>query len=232
MKKISSGMAVLIFAFLVCVVSCANDSKPSSPGGGPTQVNQFHISLTNTPTQNITATATDTPTIYPTYTPTVMKGWTLTGFWHAELDTVCPDFGTRVYTSKSNITFRYALLETDTYDNGDRNSGSLTSPVIAVKSGQSLKFSSWSDTECSTGDDPGDCGYDYKIVYVSINGGTDWDRLVTLSDDPSWKEVEIPLAAYAGENAIFRFFFDTNDAEANDNPGWYIDDVRVETTTP
>lgn len=159
-----------------------------------------------------------------------MAGWSLSGLWHAELDTVCPDYTSRVYASKSNITFRYALLETDNYDTGLSNSGSLISPSIYIGSGKSLRFSSWSDTECQTASTT--CGYDEKTVHISINGGADWALLGQVFDNPAWSEIEFNLDAYAGQNALFRFSFDTIDLESNYYPGWYVDDARVETKTP
>jgi hypothetical protein len=74
---------------------------------------------------------------------------------------------------------------------------------------------------------------DIRKVYISIDGGMYWILLQNLTgSERSWYQVIIGLGAYAGQDAMFRFEFDSVDDYANDFRGWYVDDVMLIQATP
>ena len=119
------------------------------------------------------------------------------------------------------------------YDDGQPNSGSLTSPPISITSGgYFLRFYYRYQTE-TTGTD-----WDQRWVQISVDGGP-FINLKQLSDDPQMPETSswlrnkaIDLSAYSGHIIRIRFQFSTLDASANNYPGWGIDDFSITATPP
>jgi len=90
-----------------------------------------------------------------------------------------------------------------------------------LAAGSVLSFSSWEETE-------GSSGADLRNVYISVDNGSTWVLLANLfGTEDSWYAVKLDISAYAGKNAIFRFEFDSVDGYANDFRGWYVDDIAV-----
>jgi hypothetical protein len=91
--------------------------------------------------------------------------------------------------------------------------------------------------------------YDYGYVQVSEDGGETWDTLSNSNTvdeggfngnsgceigeqatcDPTWVEESFNLNAYAGKTVLVSFRYVTDGGVAED--GWWIDDVKVGTTT-
>ncbi len=171
---------------------------------------------------------------YPGYTDSVfnetvesgVNGWTATGLWHVEnASGNC----TNAYSGTSSWYYGKTAGACD-YDTGIANSGTLTSPTIALPAGSPslrLSFMYYYETE-STG-----TLYDKRIVQISTNGGASWSQLAQLSGDSmsAWILRTIDLSSYAGMNIQLRFSFDTIDAGSNNYKGWYIDDVRIDNST-
>jgi uncharacterized delta-60 repeat protein len=139
-------------------------------------------------------------------------GWSWNGLW---------------YMDGNAANYRRDGSEPSNYNTGTINSGSLVSPEFTVPDAAPvLSFSSYEDTECNG--IPG-CNYDVRQVYISTNGGLDWDLLWQSGNLAWWGfyEIAVDLADYAGQNVIIRFFFNTVDANNNNYEGWKIDWVSV-----
>jgi len=131
----------------------------------------------------------------------------------------------------------------------------LVSPAIALPAGQNpltLDFWNWQHMETRTGG----C-FDGGILEVSTNGGSTWTQVPDASlltdpyDGPISASFSNPLAgldawcgdnpqpylasqvdvsAYAGQTVQFRFRIGTDNSVSR--PGWYVDDVRVQSCDP
>ncbi len=119
------------------------------------------------------------------------------------------------------------------YDNGQPNSGSLTSPPISIPSpGYYLRFYYRYQTE-TTG-----TTWDQRWVQISVDGGN-FINLVQLADEPQMQETTswlrskaIDLSAYTGHIVRVRFQFSTLDASGNKYTGWGIDDFSISAVQP
>jgi len=152
-------------------------------------------------------------------------GWTADGFWH-----LVDDSDPYPNSHSPTHSWWYGQDATGNYDNGARNFGNLTSPIINLTTATSaeLTFWSWYDTEQSINPI-----YDNKSVLISKDGGSSWEHLLQIRDTKmTWNLEVINLSAYVGyEEVMVRFFFDSYDFAKNDYQGWYIDDVKVLTPT-
>lgn len=119
------------------------------------------------------------------------------------------------------------------YNDGHPNSGSLTSPPISITDiGYYLRFYYRYQTETQGKT------WDQRWVEISVDGGP-FINLMQAYDDPqipetaSWmRSKAINLSGYAGHIIRIRFQFTTFDAEANNYPGWGIDDFSITATPP
>ncbi len=107
--------------------------------------------------------------------------------------------------------------------------GTMVSKVIDVKKNTQLVFWSWHDNE----------------TYKGSKGQVDRRTVETSEDDfktildkveldnkkgkKAWETVTIKLDKSAGKKVKIRFTFDTIDAVNNTTPGWFIDDLKVQT---
>ena len=155
-----------------------------------------------------------------------VNGWTATGFWHQ-----VGAAGPCANSHSPSTSWYYGQAATCNYDNGLTNSGSLTSPTIALPANPGtakLFFYYYYETEpLSPQWSP--LAYDKRIIQISTDGGVTFTNLTQLSGDAmnTWQQKIIDLSAYAGQNVQVRFLFDTVDSAFNNFKGWYIDDVRV-----
>ncbi len=179
----------------------------------------------------LTVTAYDTGAATPTTSAnfaavaaTTPDGWFQFGFpfalWHHPADAASP--AGRVVSSPSPTAWWYGQDATGDYDTpGSANMAELSSPEFTVRPGQVLSFWSWEETENGV-------GFDVRDVEITTDGGGIWTPLQNLfGTEGTWYKVDIPLAAYAGQTAAFRFRFDTVDDVSNAFGGWWIDDVNV-----
>lgn len=68
---------------------------------------------------------------------------------------------------------------------------------------------------------------DTLSVEVSTNLGSSWTELATYTSGTlPWKQVRLPLSAYAGQASVLVRFRVTTNASANAD-GWHVDDVSV-----
>jgi hypothetical protein len=119
------------------------------------------------------------------------------------------------------------------YDNGQPNSGSLTSPPISIPNiGYILRFYYRYQTESSGKT------WDQRWVQISVDGGP-YVNLMELTDDPQMPETSswltnksIDLSPYSGHNVRIRFYFSTLDAVNNNYSGWGIDDFSIAASAP
>lgn len=159
-------------------------------------------------------------------------GWTMSDLWHIQDDSACIDPG---YHSPTHAA-AYNIEASCTYSTGVAVSGTLTTTAIALPDYDTLTYGSvelayWSYEETECGNFAG-CGWDVRTVEISDDGGATWDLLWHSnmgSLEGLWYERRIDVTAYAGQDVIFRFGFDSGDASFNDYAGWYIDDVQIVT---
>jgi hypothetical protein len=162
----------------------------------------------------VTAPYTDTMEIAGT-------GWTSSN-WVLVSDVNHTPDGTR--------SWKYDLNVLNGYDNGQPNSGYLTSPSISIPGGSTYYLRFWYQYETESPH----THWDQRWVQVSVNGGA-FTNLLQLSDDIAsyWlRSPVISLAAYAGKTIQVRFYFATLDSYRNNFEGWYIDDFTITTTPP
>jgi bacillopeptidase F len=103
----------------------------------------------------------------------------------------------------------------------------ITSPSIAmpVTGSAILAFSHWIDMEGTS------TLYDYGQVQISTDDGATWTNITPVTGGKygkrlqTWQNVEITLAAYAGQTVKIRFFFHSDSSSSY--AGWYVDDVYV-----
>lgn len=153
--------------------------------------------------------------------PTLPSDFIATGLWTVTAscapETSCGE--------PSQYHASFARTDTCTYDTGQRETGELTLPPIALDpeaTDAQLRFCSTLHTEIT---DYGDLGYD--IASVVINGQV--IELITESLSPT--EHTIDLSAWRGQTITVAFRFDTVDDQYNDYPGWRINSIRIEQTT-
>jgi len=147
------------------------------------------------------------------------------GMWH--LTTVGTD--PCATANSGNTSWYFGQESTCNYDDGQIARGSLVSqPIYVPETSPVLSFWSYEETECGDGG----CGYDFKYVFISANGGQSWTRIATLNHENEWYQVDLDLSAYAGQTVNIRFTFDTGDDYANDFHGWNVDDVSVTGAPP
>ncbi len=117
------------------------------------------------------------------------------------------------------------------YDTGFANGGAVFSPTIRIPATgvYELSFNYFLETEGSSF---------FDIAEVAIDGGSGFDTLLTSANGSLdetfglWDTVTADLSAYAGQDVILRFSFDTGDSVANANEGWYIDDIAITEFVP
>ena len=70
-----------------------------------------------------------------------------------------------------------------------------------------------------------DKDWDFWFVEVSTDGGTSWTVVFEgqVGQEGFWSELSADLSAYAGQNILIRFSFNTDDDESNNFLGWYLE---------
>ena len=130
--------------------------------------------------------------------------WTTTGLWDL----------TTGYSHSPSTSLTDSPL--GTYNDETLTSATLTTGVL-VPAGGTLSFWHRYDIES---------GWDYGYARVSGDGGA-WNTVGTYTGlQSAWTQVEIDLAAYAGQSVRVRFELDTDYSVTED--GWYVDDVVIE----
>ncbi|MBI2851085.1 MAG: helix-turn-helix domain-containing protein, partial [Chloroflexi bacterium] len=168
----------------------------------------------------------------------------------AGINTWGPPYSTEDLWHRSGIkshaggsSWRYANSSAGNYDTGmQANAGALaTKSPTTIGTDNKLSFWTWYDTEW-------DFWPDRKLVEISTDN-ISWQKIAWLAkfyppfpppdisqqdwaavkkvEDRLWTKVEVPLAAFAGQDVYLRFRFDTMDNIGNMGEGWYIDDVSI-----
>lgn len=144
-------------------------------------------------------------------------GWNATGLWHLNGDRA----------ASGNASFYYGISTApgtadNTYDTGDTNSGTLTSPAISLSGLDLAMLSFWTYWEGEG------CGYEHPIVQISVNGTQGPFKTIHESCSGTGSGlVQVNLTAYVGQVVHVRFLWATLDGVGNGYEGWYVDDVRV-----
>ena len=149
--------------------------------------------------------------------------WTTSGLWHAAINSSCasPNLG---FVS-ADTAFYYGQQASCNYNTGSANSGSLTSPIISdITANTALSFNYLREVESFNGN------FDISTVEVLGTSGASTVFSLNASDASAnqWlASGDIDLSAFTGQSIQIRFSFNTGDATANNQIGWFIDDVVV-----
>ena len=172
---------------------------------------------------NAPPTASDDGTLFYEDFETSYENWTMTGMWNPEnqADTC----GAQVIPFPSPFNAAYFGLDGTCNYNAGTVTGTLTlnNPIsLPLDSSAWLTLSSYEKTEnqCNS--------YDYRYVEISTNGGGSWITLGHLCTEGTWYTAGFDLSAYAGENILLRFRFDSIDNKANDYFGWMVDNIAIQ----
>ncbi len=185
---------------------------------------QFGVGTTNAGPPSIGRSGVITAPVTEDF-ETGATGWSATGFWN-----LLNDPGQAL---SGSWTWWYGTpagnFGAGSYEDGQTNTGSLTSPPIHIPStGFYLRY--WSNYETESDGDK----WDRRRVMISAAGGPFQD-LYQLSGelDNFWlKSPYLDLSAYAGQTIRVRFVFETLDARKNTYRGWRIDYLTINTTPP
>ena len=127
----------------------------------------------------------------------------------------------------SDTAWYYGKEPDRTYDTGNRNYGSITSPAIDLKDATEadLAFNYWRLVE-SYGSD-----YDVFKIEFSDDDGTTWETLKTISSTTASQKQWVSsgnLTIPTGSSLCkIRFSFDSIDNISNSYEGIYIDDIEI-----
>lgn len=141
-----------------------------------------------------------------------IPGWTSTGLWHK----VSP--ASNFPNSNSPIhAWWYGSEALGSYNTGT-NSGSLTSPLIALNDDHFLTFSTWEQTDefLDSMQVSVQVGVTQTVIYNGAENTDGWEHIGPLD-----------LSAFTGQSIRLIFEFNTFDDFTNDFRGWYVDDIRV-----
>jgi hypothetical protein len=133
-----------------------------------------------------------------------------------------------------------------------RNTGTLESPVLDLRGYTFGKLSFWTWWEIEGKNPKQGVGYDAMYIYASVSPYTSWSLLGYLNpyEDPApglnvsgeaytsggfdqpgiWVQHNYDLTQYAGNIVKLRFIFDTHDSHYNGFRGWFLDDIKIETS--
>lgn len=170
-------------------------------------------------------------TYFETFDSGAAEGWSANGLWHLVGDSPSPGQrvrGAQGYSSYP-FAFYYGIDASSSFDTGDANKGMLTSPPIAVESGRDVVLSWRTFYDGEAAYLPSWYDYDAADVYVSFDGGIDWQLVWSMDETQparTWAEASATFTA-GSDSMLVRFMFNTLDGGLNDYLGWLIDDVGV-----
>jgi hypothetical protein len=208
-----------------------NDYKGTLPGALCGSTPQFYFTALGDGGANAASPPNAPTNVYSTAVGTVATnnvatidfnsafpaGWVASGLWH--MSSSCPPTG----TACAGTSAAYYGQDTNcTFNTGVTNSGTLTSPSIALPSvppgGQiSLSFCSALVTENLGG---------YDEAEILVNG----NPVGAASESSDWTTVTVDLTSFAGQNITLGFRFDTVDGVNNNFRGWHVDNIVINAT--
>ena len=148
--------------------------------------------------------------------------WTATGLWHrARSSNGCL---TGIAPFPSN---KYAMWFGENigcmYQTNWAGDLQMVTPVHLPATANDAWLTLWSyeDTECFS------CGWDWRFVYLSDDGGQTWNWLGEGNLLWRWYQIGFDLTPWLGKDVLIRFRFDAVDIVANQYLGWVIDDVSI-----
>jgi hypothetical protein len=168
------------------------------------------------------------PVVVVSYDFQTDPGLSLSGLWHRTSACAAATAGHSL-----PMALYYGIDAQCDYDNGVENSGSATLPSISLAGVEPpilLNLSYFLETE-------GLAPFDAATVQLSVDGGAYQTVASNQANglplgDPSntWSSLAIDLSDHVDSTVQVRFSFDTDDAFANEFPGFYVDDVVIGTT--
>jgi len=153
--------------------------------------------------------------------------WSLEGMWHLDVESSTCQAGS--FPSGTHAMWYGQQMGWGCSYNGffwQFLHMSLTTPIPLPASGTStLRFESRSRIQ-------DDISWDTRTVEISPNGGTSWVEVFRDQlNYESWTRYAIDLTPYAGATIQVRFVFWVGDEIGNEELGWLVDDVVVESTS-
>ena len=128
--------------------------------------------------------------------------------------------------ANGSYSLYYGNPTTGTYDNGVVNSGTATSPAIALSADKKAGAYFMVYLDIEVGNSIMDA---LKLqVIVGTNASTVWEK--DVGQQPylrQWIPIAVDLSAYAGSTIQLRFDFNTSDKVSNLGEGVYIDDFTI-----
>lgn len=156
------------------------------------------------------------------------QNWTGTLMWHHTKSTVGLN---QTYVWLFNDSFPGSAVVGNNINDINVGGGDLTSPPINIPNdGKTyyLHFDYYYETESFFS------YYDQRWVQISVNGGP-FENVWQGSLDAALADLTsqaINLSAYAGKTIRIRFHMDIVDAFYLEGFGWFVDNVKINTTTP
>lgn len=153
-------------------------------------------------------------------------GWSMDGLWDPVDDTSTCGSQAAPFPSR-NVAAWFGLEDSCDFDEGfwkwTAGNFYMTEPVHIPADAEDVWLTAWSyeAAECDQ------CGWDWRFVYVSADGGASWDFIGEGTIRFQWYQLSFDLSAYKGEDVLVRFHFDAVDGAFNEYLGWLIDDVSI-----
>ncbi|MBN1878475.1 right-handed parallel beta-helix repeat-containing protein [bacterium] len=179
---------------------------------------------------SVTPIPTPTPeTLYQNMNETAEENgedWSLTGLWQV-VDTSSGDPCAKAHGGTKS--FWYGIDEVCNYDTGTENSGVLISPQIELAENITFTFWSWEEVEPNAYLDVAD----NRTVFITDDDGLTWDLVHFHEPDTTgWELHVVDIEAWEYKTVRIKFVFNTINDLDNDFPGWYVDDIVIESSVP
>ncbi|MDZ7694228.1 MAG: T9SS type A sorting domain-containing protein [Balneolaceae bacterium] len=207
---------IIVFSLHLFVSNAFSQTQDSKelPKGQLIEVPVLEQNRTNQFKGKATTTAT---VVFENSFESGLENWNVTGSWAVGEPTSGPNSGfNSLNTAGTNLTGDYS-------DNADDSltTPSITLPSISDSQSLTLQFMEWFELES---------GFDYGYIEISTDNGETWTTLSSRDGDSEWRETEVNLTPYAGEDIILLFRFTSDDE--NNFAGWFVDNVRITDSTP
>ncbi len=146
-------------------------------------------------------------------------GWSTTGMWHWIGSGDACTQAAQPFPSPSGA-MRFGDDPGCDYD-GNGNLQMIAPVAIPANASRAtLHFKSYNCTEASP-------RWDLSQVFLEPDGSGTWSLIGEVSRTHVWRNEDIDLTQWAGQDVRIRFHFDVVDQIANFETGWLIDDVRI-----
>ncbi|MCO4761573.1 MAG: hypothetical protein KC502_08725 [Myxococcales bacterium] len=132
------------------------------------------------------------------------------------------------HSDKCSLNFNNGVNYNHVDDKGTATKieGTATSPAVDLPSSATIQMGFWSYHGVESSDQ-----YDLRYVEISTDSFSSVAKSVTIPNSQFknvWHRFTLDLSSLAGKTVKFRFRFDSKDAVQNNTPGWFVDDVVIQ----